>query len=102
MCGCATLSVAGHGLNDFDTHAGKRRADSEGRLEIDREIWGRSFVSGLLLNSQSKNGVLMIETFHLEIIHVIEFHRGESMLCRDVIPLLVNVVCHQPEMKFYR
>ena len=99
---CATLSVAGHGLNDFDTQTGKRSADSEGRLEINCEVWRRSFVSSFLLDSQSKNGVLMVETFHPEIVYVIEFHRGESMLYRDVVSLLVNVVCHQPEMDFYR
>ncbi len=34
----------------------------------------------------------MVEAFHLEIVHVIEFHRAESMLRRDVVTLRVNVV----------
>jgi len=86
------LRVRRERFDDFDTQAGKRSIDSEGWLEIDREVWRRSFVSGLLLDSQSKNGVLMVEAFHLEIVHVIEFHRCKGMLRRDVVTLLVNVI----------
>jgi hypothetical protein len=46
----AAFSIAGHSFNDFDTQAGKRSVDSEGWLEIDREVWRRSFVSGILLD----------------------------------------------------
>jgi hypothetical protein len=46
----AAFSIAGHSFNDFDTQAGKRSVDSEGWLEIDHEVWRRSFVSGILLD----------------------------------------------------
>ncbi len=41
----------------------------------------------------------MVEAFHPEIVHVIEFHLGEGMLSGDVKALLVNIARHQPEVK---
>jgi len=43
----------------------------------------------------------MVEAFHPEIVHVIEFHRGEGVFSGDVKTLLVNIVRHQPEVKSY-
>jgi hypothetical protein len=97
-----TFSIAGEGIDDIDTQAGKLCIDSERRFKINCEVWGRSFRSGPLLDPQSKDGVLMVEAFHPEIVHVIEFHLGEGMLSGDVKALLVNIARHQPEVKSYR
>ena len=41
----------------------------------------------------------MIETFHLKLAHVKEFHRGECMLYGYVVTVLVDIVRHKPKMK---
>jgi hypothetical protein len=59
--GRAALSVAGHGLNDFDTQAGKRSVDSKGWFEIDCEYGVGPSSRVFLLDSQSQNDVLRRE-----------------------------------------